>query len=218
VRDSNGGVAVPLVITGGGATSPLFYALTVTEIPKTQSTTPDRQGMFVERWYERYDTGAPVTSVEEGDLVRVRLRVTVPGDRQFVALDDALPAGLEAVDLSLRTSATLGPFASETSTATSAQGEPDPQARFPAYFWSYGNWDQGWWSPWENRELRDDRVVYFARTLWAGTYSVSYVARATTAGVFVRPPAQAQEMYNAALHGRTEGGVFTIREKPGARR
>jgi uncharacterized protein YfaS (alpha-2-macroglobulin family) len=47
---------------------------------------------------------------------------------------------------------------------------------------------------------------------------VSYVARATTAGVFVRPPAQAQEMYNPAMQGRTEGGVFTVREKPIVRR
>ena len=35
--------------------------------------------------------------------MRVRLRVTVPSERHFVVLDDALPAGLEAVDLSLRT-------------------------------------------------------------------------------------------------------------------
>ena len=42
----------------------------------------------------------------------------------------------------------------------------------------------------------------------------SYVARATTAGVFVRPPAQAEEMYNPAVHGRSDGGVFTVTRAP----
>ena len=56
----------------------------------------------------------------------------------------------------------------------------------------------------------DDRVVYFARVLWKGSYTASYVARATTAGTFVRPPAHAEEMYNQSLGGRSEGGTFTV--------
>jgi len=72
----------------------------------------------------------------------------------------------------------------------------------------------GWWSPWEHTEMRDDRVLYFARTLGRGSWDISYVARATTAGVFVRPPAQAEEMYNPAVHGRSDGGWFTVTEAP----
>jgi uncharacterized protein YfaS (alpha-2-macroglobulin family) len=53
-------------------------------------------------------------------------------------------------------------------------------------------------------------VLYFARQLWKGSYLVSYVARATTSGTFVRPPAHVEEMYNPALHGRSDGGVFTV--------
>jgi uncharacterized protein YfaS (alpha-2-macroglobulin family) len=79
--------------------------------------------------------------------------------------------------------------------------------------WYYGYWEGGWWSPFEHRELRDDRVVYFATVLWKGRYSLSYVARATTPGVFVRPPAQAEEMYNPGVHGRSDGGVFTVTKK-----
>ena len=45
----------------------------------------------------------------KGELVRVRLRITVPErSRSSWCVDDALPAGLEAVDLSLRT-ASLAP-------------------------------------------------------------------------------------------------------------
>jgi uncharacterized protein YfaS (alpha-2-macroglobulin family) len=79
--------------------------------------------------------------------------------------------------------------------------------------WGYGSWEGGWWSPFDHRELRDDRVVYFATRLWKGTYTATYVARATTPGVFVRPPAHAEEMYNPAVFGRSDGGVFTVTKK-----
>jgi uncharacterized protein YfaS (alpha-2-macroglobulin family) len=163
----------------------------------------------VERWYEAYEGGRPVIEVNEGDLVRVRLRLTVPEDRSFVVLDDALPGGLEVVDLSLRTVGGLpGPGAADSAAAD----EPDPDDSSPR--WWYGSWDSGWWSPFEHREIRDDRVVWSARVLWRGTYSVTYLARATTPGVFVRPPAHAEEMYNPAVFGRSDGGVFTVRARP----
>jgi uncharacterized protein YfaS (alpha-2-macroglobulin family) len=44
-------------------------------------------------------------------------------------------------------------------------------------------------------------------------YSDWYVAGATTPGVFVRPPAHAEEMYNPAVYGRSDGGVFTVEKK-----
>jgi uncharacterized protein YfaS (alpha-2-macroglobulin family) len=50
--------------------------------------------------------------------------------------------------------------------------------------------------------------------LWRGTYTVTYLARATTPGVFIRPPAHAEEMYNPAVFGRSDGGVFTVRARP----
>ena len=41
----------------------------------------------------------------------------------------------------------------------------------------------------------------------------SYVARATTAGTFIRPPAQAVEMYNPAVQGRSDGGVLVVKAR-----
>ena len=77
----------------------------------------------------------------------------------------------------------------------------------------YGSWYGGWWSPWEHQEIRDERVTYFARILWKGPYTASYVARATADGTFIRPPAHAEEMYNPSLGGRSEGGVFRVIRK-----
>ena len=182
----------------------MFFYLTVREVPKDRPVRPADAGIKVERWYERYDAATPIISVAEGDLVRVKVRVTVPVLRNFVVVDDALPAGLEAVDLSLRT-AGLPPVAREE-----PENESEPAG---ANSWAYGWWDSGWWSPFDHRELRDDRVVFVATTLWPGTYTTTYVARATTPGVFVRPPTHAEEMYNPGVNGRSDGGIFTVTPK-----
>ena len=193
-----------LSLQAGSGDGSVYYYLTVTEVPSKPTVTPEEHGIRVERWYERYDTGAPTTSVAEGDLVRVRLRVTVPSTRTFLVLDDALPAGLEAVDLSLRTAARLpGPGGKPND----EQEQSVEQSDGPSW---YGFWDSGWWSPFDHREMRDDRVVYSATYLWPGTYTASYIARATTAGTFIKPPAHAEEMYNPAVYGRSDGGTFTV--------
>jgi alpha-2-macroglobulin len=182
----------------------VYYYLTVTEVPSTQPVTPEEHGIRVERWYERFDDGKPTTSVAAGDLVRVRLRLTVPTARTFVVLDDALPAGLEAVDLSLRTASAMpGPGVRTQPEEAEAQEQENEWAWF-------GSWDSGWWSPFDHKEIRDDRVVYSATMLWPGTYTATYIARATTAGTFVKVPAHAEEMYNPAVYGRSDGGTFVV--------
>lgn len=213
---SGGGQRVTVTVRStdrSAASTPLFFYATVHEVPRQRPVTPDEHGIQVERWYEDYDTGKPIVSAPEGALVRVRLRLTVPAARQFVALTDPLPAGLEAVDLSLRTTGQLpGPGATTPENPPTGEGESD-EGYYP-WGWYYGSWDAGWWSPFDHRELRDDRVVYVATVLWTGRYTATYVARATTPGVFVRPPAHAEEMYNPAVQGRSDGGVFTVTAKP----
>ncbi|MFL5576744.1 MAG: Ig-like domain-containing protein [Gemmatimonadaceae bacterium] len=205
-----------LSLSAGPGTGAVFYYLTVTEVPVAAPVTPVDRGIRVERWYERFDTGAPVTSVAEGDLVRVRLRITVPATRYFLVLDDPLPAGLEAVDLSLRTASAMPGPGAKAGAEESDHEESDheeEESDDDAPRWGYGSWDSGWWSPFDHRELRDDRVVYSASYLWPGTYTAAYVARATTAGTFVKPPAHAEEMYNPAVSGRSDGGTFEVRQK-----
>lgn len=211
-RGADGRPRLRLSIAADGRGVPVYYAVSVEEVPSSAPVTPDIQGIVVERWYERFADGRPVTTVQEGELVRVRLRVTVPADRQFVSVVDPLPAGLEPVDLRLRTTGTLQPFVTPASDAAQAEGDRDRDG--PGWqAWLYGSWDDGWWSPWEHKAMHDDKVVYFARMLWKGSYTASYVARATTAGSFVRPPAHAEEMYNPALQGRSDGGRFGVVEK-----
>ncbi|HZH40961.1 MAG TPA: hypothetical protein VFD85_08110, partial [Gemmatimonadales bacterium] len=211
--DARGVNGLRLVVTvGTGQTLPIYYYATVSEVPRERPVTPDQQGIQVERWYEDYTTGKPIVSAIEGALVRVRLRIKIPEERRFLALTDPLPAGLEAVDLSLLTVGGLPGPGSVTARAgdEAEEGEGSPYL----WDWYYGSWDGGWWSPFDHKEMRDDRVSYVATYLWPGTYTATYVARATTPGVFVRPPAHAEEMYNPAVQGRSDGGVFTVTAKP----
>jgi uncharacterized protein YfaS (alpha-2-macroglobulin family) len=51
--------------------------------------------------------------------------------------------------------------------------------------------------------MRDQRAEAFTSLLWDGVYDYSYVARATTPGIFVAPPSKAEEMYSPEVFGRS---------------
>jgi uncharacterized protein YfaS (alpha-2-macroglobulin family) len=204
------GDSLRVEITPLGAGAPLYAVASLSSMPKVRPVTPVDRGFQLEHWIETVDSRKPVTTVAAGTLVRVWLRVTVTSERRFVALDDPLPAGLEAVDLSLRTA----PIASNMPRPLSTPSTADPYARVdendPLSQWGFGRWDSGWWSPFDHQELRDDRVLWAATVLWPGKYTVSYLARASTPGTFVRPPAHVEEMYDRAVYGRSNGGVFIV--------
>ncbi len=52
------------------------------------------------------------------------------------------------------------------------------------------------------RELRDDRVLFFVDHMAAGMYHYRYLARATTFGKFVVPSTRVEEMYTPETFGR----------------
>jgi uncharacterized protein YfaS (alpha-2-macroglobulin family) len=52
--------------------------------------------------------------------------------------------------------------------------------------------------------------MVFADVLAAGESRHEYLARATTAGRFVMPPATGEAMYRPELHGRTTAGTLVI--------
>jgi uncharacterized protein YfaS (alpha-2-macroglobulin family) len=130
--------------------------------------------------------------------------IVTPSPRELVVIDDPLPAGLEAVDASLSTTASW--------LAVPGQGgEPG------AYSDSDGEWDDdvahgsAFLDSWYRRELRDDRVLFFVDRMAAGMYHYRYLARATTAGKFVLPPTKAEEMYTPEVFGRTGAVSVEVR-------
>lgn len=187
-----GDARLPLEFRRDGRAGVLYYGALLRYAPERMPVDPLDRGMFVQRWFEPWSGGGQVRAVRAGDLVRVRVRVGTPMARRDVAVDVAVPAGLEVVDTSLASSA-----------QARAGEEPGTQP----------------WSPFGHVERRDDRVILFADELPPGIHEATFIARATTPGTFLSKPAQAEEMYAPEVFGRSDGGTFQVRvpEAPGSR-
>ena len=168
----------------------LYYGARLTYAPAAVPRDAKDAGIVVQRWYTPAEGEGRLRAVTEGELVRVHLRLATHQLRHYVAVVDPLPAGLEAVDTTLATSA-------RRSAPRSGSRSADGRRR-------------RWRVPFDHSEMRDDRVLLFADRLPPGVHTWSYVARATTAGSFVMPPAHAEEMYTPEVRGRSEGGTFWI--------
>lgn len=165
----------------------LYYRLGLRYAPVSLDLEPLERGFVVQRSYEAVDDPADVSRdadgvwhVKAGARVRVVLNMVADSRRYHVALADPLPAGFEAINPALAVS-------------ESVPGDPGQQ---PQPYW--------WWGPWyEHQNLRDQRAEAFTTLLWEGVYRYEYVARATTPGSFVVPPAKAEEMYTPEVFGRS---------------
>jgi uncharacterized protein YfaS (alpha-2-macroglobulin family) len=130
-----------------------------------------------------------VWHVRAGARVRVRVRMLNPAQRYHVALVDPLPAGLEALNPELATTERLPDGSSEAGVYRGGRGVID-------YYWlRRGPW-------YEHQNLRDERAEAFTSLLWEGEHEYVYFARATTPGLYVVPPAKAEEMYAPETFGR----------------
>ncbi len=185
-----------LIITKDGA-GRLYYRVGLNYAPSDLNLKPVDYGFTVERSYEAVDDPKDVSRdadgtwhIKAGARVRVRLSMVATARRYHVALVDPLPAGFEALNPSLATTGTIP--RDEKQTGVSEYGSRS---------FGYGWW---WLRPewFEHQNLRDDRVEAFTSLLWEGVYKYSYVARATTPGIFVVPPAKAEEMYHPESFGR----------------
>jgi uncharacterized protein YfaS (alpha-2-macroglobulin family) len=166
----------------------LYYRLGLRYAPTDLKLTPLDMGFVIERRYEGIDNPEDVSPdsngiwhIKAGARVRVRIMMVADNRRYHVALVDPLPAGLETVNPELAVSGSI------------PQDPSNPDYR-------YGWW---WWTWYEHQNMRDDRAEAFTSLLWDGVYEYTYVARATTPGTFIVPPARAEEMYSPEVFGRS---------------
>ncbi len=186
----NKGSDIELTSTGTGT---LHYTLRLSYARDTLRATPEERGFYVERSYERIEPVALARGEAQGeagawanvgDYVRVTVQVVVPATRRFVMIEDPLPAGLEPVNLT---------FSTETQSAGSALSE--------------------YQGPHNHSELRDTLVAFAATELEPGIYRYQYLARASTPGTFVAPPAGAHEMYHPETYGQTGATTYEVRAR-----
>ena len=175
----------------------LYYRIGMKYAPKNLNLKPADYGFEVLRKYEPIDNADDVKqnadgtwTIKSGARVRVRLTMVAQARRYHVALVDNLPAGLEILNPELAVTEEIPADTQSTSVTTVGSQS------FGNYYW----WRQNWY---EHQNFRDERAEAFASLLWEGVYNYSYVARATTPGKFVVPPAKAEEMYHPETFGRT---------------
>jgi uncharacterized protein YfaS (alpha-2-macroglobulin family) len=134
----------------------------------------------------------PVTSAKVGDVLQVRLTIVAPNDLYYVKVEDPFPAGMEAVDTTLK---------------TTSQINEAPNLNNTSRYSPYEGW--GWW--WFSRtELRDEKAVLFSSYLPRGTYEYTYQIRAGLSGAYKVLPSHVEEMYFPEVFGRGDGALFTI--------
>jgi uncharacterized protein YfaS (alpha-2-macroglobulin family) len=168
----------------------LYYRAGIRLAPKSFAIGPMDRGFIVERRYEGADDPADVVrqgdgswKIRLGARVRVIVQAFNEARRYQVALVDPLPAGLE-------------PIAPKVS----------PESNVVYGCWFEGEADfYNWWNPvwFQHQNLRDERAEAFTSLLAPGDHVYEYVARATTPGTFVVPPARAEEMYMPETFGRS---------------
>jgi len=177
----------------------LYYTAHLALYEPVENLSAESRGLTVERqycavsgaletpsWRETLPACTPVTTVRPGDLVEVRLTLTLPRMRNYLILEDFYPAGMEPVDPTLNTEI----------------GGAEPVMGTTSRVW--------WWPRFDHQELRDEKAVFYATRLSAGSYQISYYLRAAVPGEYRVLPATASEMYFPETWGRTAGEIFRI--------
>jgi alpha-2-macroglobulin len=119
-----------------------------------------------------------------GDQLLVTYRLNTRKLQNFVALEDALPAGLEVVNPNL---ALVGKFFQLP--------PPDPQDRLLGLSYS---------------EMRDRSALLYFDVVDPGSGTYSVLARATAAGTFRWPATQVAPMYDSRFSGLSPSSVCVI--------
>ena len=203
LTEQNGAANLIMDKQGAGR---LYYRIGMKYAPKNLNLAPADYGFTVLRSYEAIDNAEDVKqnadnswTIKAGSRVRVRLTMVAQARRYHVALVDPLPAGLEI----------LNPELAVTEAIPQDNGGNTPVVEYGSQSYGRGYYNYRWtW--FEHQNFRDERAEAFTALLWEGVYKYTYVARATTPGNFVVPPAKAEEMYHPETFGRTGTDFVTV--------
>ena len=163
------------------STNGVHYNVRIVEARYDTNASAISNGLKVTRSYADAATGAPITNVNVGQVVKVTLTVSTKSRQRFVALVDRLPAGFEPINTKFATSKVTYRTAGNT-----------------------------YWRRWTHKELRDDRVQAFADILNPGDTTLEYLAKAITPGTFAALPATAEAMYTPTIAGRSTGQTIQV--------
>ncbi|MEX2245412.1 MAG: alpha-2-macroglobulin family protein [Dehalococcoidia bacterium] len=178
----------------GDAEGRLYYTAHLRYFTPAENVEALSRGIGVSHEYFAADAegDVPIGEISLGEAVRVRVTLVAESDLNFLVLEDFLPAGLEPIDTTLK-----------TTPAEFRRQLYEEQRRSYQVSKRY--------SPFSHTDIRDNRVALFARFVPKGVYEYTYFAQATTPGEFRVAPATVYEQYFPEVFGRSDGGLFTVR-------
>jgi hypothetical protein len=175
----------------------LYYNAHLLVNRPVEEVTPLSQGLSISRAYFPIDEAcpqddcAPIQSAQAGELITVRLTLTVPETMYYLVIEDYLPAGAEVLDTSLKTS------------QQGAEPQYDPAQPF----------DDGWgWWYFNEPQIYDDHIAWAADSLSPGTYELTYQLVILQPGEYRVLPARAWQFYFPEVQGTSAGEIFEIEE------
>jgi alpha-2-macroglobulin len=202
LEDFKKGAVTLLDFTRDGGAGRMYYTLNLRYLTPAQDVEALNRGIAVSHEYSLLSApGVPVSKAKLGEVVRIKVTVMSVGQRNYVVVDDLLPAGLEAIDPSLKTSdpALIAKLNAEKESAN---------RRGPSDY--YAPWFHWYWSPFQQVDIRDDRVSLRALVMPKGVHEFIYYARATSVGDYFIAPAHAEESLFPEVFGRSDSGRFTV--------
>lgn len=171
---------LPIKIETDGR-SAVFYGLRLDRSFSGLDLPAREEGLVLAREYVSR-TGTPIQKLRRGEPTLVHLALVVPHDRQWLVLEDPLPAGLEAVNLNFRTSSRYL-YSNQPDEQVGASGGSSTSL------------------PVSHRQLLDDRARFYCDHVPAGVYHLYYPVSPTVAGTFRTPGARVELMYSPEVYG-----------------
>jgi uncharacterized protein YfaS (alpha-2-macroglobulin family) len=178
----------------------LYYRAVLNVNRPVEDVQPIDAGMRIDRIYTESGCkkNCPALStlqLEANKPITARLTLVLPNDSYYVMVEDFIPGGMEILNRSLKTSQQ-----GIDSTQVEVQfDDSDPFAE---------GW--GWWL-FHEPQIRDDRILFSADYLPAGTYVLTYTLIPLQAGEYRVLPAHAWESFFPEVQGTSAGMVFEIK-------
>jgi alpha-2-macroglobulin len=191
-----------LVIRREAGLGRLYYTTHLNVHMPPEAAQGINQGLVLSREYFRAsdlrsqtEYRSPITSAQVGEVVVGKITVALPHDAYYLMVEDFIPAGAELIDMRLE---------------TSARGEGDARQYYDPRSPLASGW--GWWY-FNPPSIYNDRIVWAADFLPAGTYQLVYTINMLQPGDFQVLPARAWLNYFPEVRGSSPGAIFNIQPK-----
>jgi uncharacterized protein YfaS (alpha-2-macroglobulin family) len=183
-----------LTIARGDGMGRLYYNAHLNVYRPVEDVAPMDGGITISRSY--FPSGVncleeecqEIDQAEQGELVTVRLTLTIPETTYYLMVEDHIPAGAEILDISLD---------------TTQESQYEPSRAF----------EQGWgWWEFGTPRIHDERISWAANQLAPGTYELVYQMVTLQPGEYRVLPPRAYQLYFPEVQGNGAGEVFEINE------